>query len=240
VSVTLVTAALLCLAGARPTATQSVDEILRKNLDAKGGLERLKAIQSMKKTATMSMQGSDYVMTMYSKRPNLTRQETQVNGQLVVNGFDGLTPWILNPNVSQRPMVVNGPQADQIKDQSNFDGPLVDYKTQGATLAMSGFEMMGGHRVVHLRLTSSYGQRSDVYLDGETWLEAKISTTGNLPNQPQVRRDQELSDYREQDGIKTPFLVRTLLNGVLQSELKVQTVEFNVKLDEALFRVPKS
>jgi hypothetical protein len=63
---------------------------------------------------------------------------------------------------------------------------------------------------------------------------------GNQPNQPtQLRRDQELSDYRDQDGIKVPFLVRTLMNGVLQSELKVQTVEFNVTLDDALFRVPK-
>jgi outer membrane lipoprotein-sorting protein len=234
VSVTLVTAALLCLAGVRADATQSIDQVIQKNIDAKGGLTRLKAIQTIKQTATLSMQGAEFAITMYSKRPNYVRQEMSVNGQLVVNGFDGLSPWILNPNVAPRAIVVTGPQAEQIRQQSNFDSQLMDYKALGLTAAMNGFEMMGGRRVVHVRLTSPDGHRSDVYLDGETYLDAKVSTQNN-----QLRLDQEMSDYRDQDGIKVPFLIRTLTNGVVQSELKVQKVEFNVKLDDALFKVPK-
>jgi len=215
-------------------ATQSVDQIIQKNIEAKGGLTRLKAIQTIKQTAILSMQGTDGVVTMYSKRPNMNRQEISVSGQLVVSAFDGLTPWILNPNVSPKAVVVTGPQADQIRLQSNFDSQLMDYKTLGIVVAMNGFEMMGGRRVVHLKLTSPDGQRRDVYLDGETYLDARISTqTG------QMRLDQEISDYRDQDGIKVPFLIRTLTNNVVQSELKVQTVEFNVKVDDALFKVPK-
>jgi len=241
-SVTLVTAALLCLVAARPVASQAVEEIIRKNLDARGGTARLKDVQTIKQTATLSMQGRDANITIYSKRPNLIRQEITADGRLVVNGFDGLTPWILNPNVSPRPIVLTGPQADQIKQESNFDGPLLDYKSEGTTVAMSGYEMIGGRRVVHLRLTASSGQRSDVYLDGDTFLEARISTQAAMGPQTAspVRRDQELLDYRKVDGIPVPYLVRTLLNGVLQSELKVQTVEFNVTVDEALFKVPKS
>jgi outer membrane lipoprotein-sorting protein len=233
----------LCLAGARPVATQAVEEIIRKNLEARGGTAQLRAVQTIKQTATLSMQGRDVNITIYSKRPNLIRQEITADGRLVVNGFDGLTPWILNPNVSPRPIVLTGPQADQIKHESNFDGPLLDYKSEGTTVAMSGYEMIGGRRVVHLRLTASSGQRSDVYLDGDTFLEARISTQAGMgPSQTSspVRREQELSDYRKVDGIPVPYLVRTLLNGVLQSELKVLTVEFNVTLDDELFKVPKS
>jgi len=224
----------LCLAGVRTDATQSVDQIVQKNIEAKGGLERLKAIQTMKQTATLSMQGTDGAVTMYSKRPNMTRQEISINGQLVVSGFDGLTPWILNPNVSPKAVVVTGPQAAHIRQQSNFDSQLMDYKGLGITPAMNGFEMLGDRRVVHVRLTSADGQRSDLYLDAETWLDVKLSTQAG-----QMRLDQEISDYREHDGIKLPFLIRTLTNGVLQSELKVQNVDFNVKLDDALFKVPK-
>lgn len=233
-SVTFVTAALFCLADAHVGAMQSVDEIVRRNVEAKGGSAKLNAIQTIKQTATVSMQGTDYAVTMYSKRPNLTRQEVSVNGQLVVNAFDGLTPWILNPNVGPRAIVVSGPQADQIRQQSHFGSQLMDYKSLGLTASMNGFEMMGSRRVVHLRLTSPDGQRSDVYLDAETYLDAKVSTQVN-----QLRLDQELSDYRDLDGIKVPYLIRTLTNGVLQSEMKVQKVEFNVKLDDALFKVPK-
>lgn len=239
-SVTLVTAALLCLAAGRPAAMQSVDQIIQKNLDAKGGLTKLQAVQTIKQTAIMSMQGRDASITIYSKRPNYMRQEIHADGRLVVNGFDGFSPWILNPNISPRAIVLTGPQAEQISAEADFDGPLVDYKAKGTKVAMNGFEMMGSRRVVHLRLTTAAGQRSDMYLDAETWLEVRISTQQNQPNQPtQLQRDQELSDYREQNGIKVPFLVRTLMNGVLQSELKVQTVEFDVKLDDALFKVPR-
>jgi hypothetical protein len=51
--------------------------------------------------------------------------------------------------------------------------------------------------------------------------------------------DQEFSDYRDVDGIQVPFMIRTSTNGVLQSEVRVQTVEFNVAMDDALFRMPK-
>jgi hypothetical protein len=50
---------------------------------------------------------------------------------------------------------------------------------------------------------------------------------------------QQLSDYRDVNGIKVPFQTRTLVNGVLQTEMKVESVEFNVPIDTALFRLPK-
>ncbi len=213
-----------------PTA----EEIIARNLAARGGLDRLKAVTAVKQTATYSSQGRDASMTMYSKRPNLSRQELYVGGTLVVNGFDGTTPWIVNPNVSPTPILISGAQAEQIRAQASFDGPLVDYKNAGTTVSMEGFEVVGATRVAHLRLTTAAGQRSDLYLDAQTWLEVRLSTQ----NGP-TRVDQEMSDYREVDGIKTPFHVRTLLNGVLQSELKVQSVDFHPTIADSFFKVPK-
>jgi hypothetical protein len=218
-----------------PTAQlPTADEVVLKNLNARGGIEKLKAITTIKQTATMSMQGRDAAMTIYSKRPNLIRQEVYVGGQLVVNGFDGTTPWILNPNAPQPLIIITGPQAEQIRSQTAFDGPLMDYKALGTTVSVEGFEVMGSTRVMHLRLTTSAGRRSDLYLDAETWLDARLSTQDN-----RTRVDQELSDYRDVDGIKTPFHVRTLTNGVLQSELKVQSVDFHATIADSLFKVPK-
>jgi hypothetical protein len=101
-------------------------------------------------------------------------------------------------------------------------------------VAVEGFEVMGATRVMHLRLTTAAGKRSDLYLDAETWLDARLSMQND-----QLRVDQEMSDYRDVDGIKTPFLVRTLTNGVLQSELKVQSVDFHATIADSLFKVPK-
>jgi hypothetical protein len=51
--------------------------------------------------------------------------------------------------------------------------------------------------------------------------------------------EQELVDYRDVEGIKIPFIVRTLVNGVKQGEIKLDKVEFNIKIDDAIFRMPK-
>jgi outer membrane lipoprotein-sorting protein len=230
--------AVVCLAGTGQSASQqqAIDDLVLKNLDAKGGLEKLKAVTTIKQTGSLSMQGQKSSLVILSKRPNLQRQEISVDGKTIVNGFDGVTAWIINPFVGAiRPIQVTGPQADSIRDQSNFDGPLVDYKNQGISIELVlGTEMMGDQKLIHLRLTSRTQQVSHLYLDAVTFLDAKMQI-----DNPQMKLDQQFLDYREQDGIKVPFLVRTIANGVLQSEMKLETVEFNTTIDEAVFRMPK-
>jgi outer membrane lipoprotein-sorting protein len=230
--------AVVCLVGAGQSASQqqAVDDLVLKNLDAKGGLEKLKAITTIKQTGTLSMQGSEASLLIYSKRPNMQRQEISVAGKKIINGFDGLTAWIINPLVGAvRPIQVTGPQADMIREQSAFDGPLVDYKNQGVTIELVlGTEMMGDQRLIHLKLTSRTQQVTHLYLDAVTYLDAKMTI-----DTAQMKLDQQFWDYREQDGIKVPFLVRTIANGVLQSEMKLQSVEFNAPIDEAVFKMPK-
>lgn len=229
--------ALLAVFGLSPAprASQSIEELVVKNLDAKGGLARLKAVQSIKQTARLTMQGMEATMTLYSKRPNLVRQEVSLGSQLVINAFDGSTAWIINPLVgSSRPIAVSGPQADTIREQSNFDGPLVDFKARGYNVDYSGLESLGDRKVHHLRLTSPTRQVSHLYLDATTNLDVKLSTEVDT-----LKLEQEFSDYRAVDGITVPFRIRTLTNGVPQSEILVQAVEFNVTLDDALFRMPR-
>lgn len=239
-----VLAAVCCLVGRAPFASQSrqgisVDDIVSRNLAAKGGLEKLKAVNTMIQTATVTYQGAASETTIWSKRPNLTRQEVHVNGQKMINGFDGRTPWVVNPmSGSSRAIEIPPPQADLIREQSDFDGPLVDYKSRGTTISLDGSESAPGEGsrgrlLIILKLTKGT-QVTRIYLDGETYLEAKLSTVTD-----RLKLDQELSDYRDVMGLKVPHTIRTLANGVLQSEMKVKTVEFNKPMDDAMFRVPK-
>jgi outer membrane lipoprotein-sorting protein len=214
----------------------SVDDLVAKNLQSKGGIEKLKSIQSIKQTSRISMpQGGPETIVVYSKRPNLVRQEIAVAGKQVVMAYDGKTPWGINPIVGvTTPFVVMGPQADAIKQQSDFDGPLLDYKAHGYRLELVGLETVSGRQLQHLRLIDTKGQVQHYYLDPETALEARITfatDTGEF--------EQELSDYRDVDGLKVPFSIKFLANGVQQSVVTVQKVELNPKLDDAMFRMPK-
>lgn len=223
-------------APAAPTTALTLDEIVAKNLDAKGGLEKLKTIQTIKQTSQMTMQGMDATLTVYSKRPNLLRQEASVGGKLVINAFDGQTPWVVNPLVgTPRPVALSGPMAATIREQSNFEGPLVDYKNKPVVVELVGTESLGDKTVYHLRLTTPSKQITHLYIDAVTNLDVKLTTEVDA----MTKVDQAFSDYRDVEGVKVPFVIKTLLNGVEQSEIRVQTVQFNLPLDDAMFRMPK-
>ncbi len=227
--------ALFVVGAGRSAVAQTVDELIARNLEAKGGLAKMRSIQTVKQTRRFNLQGMEAPVVMYSKRPNLVRQEISTAGRLVVMAFDGTTPWIVNPLTgSSAAIAVLGPQADAIRQESDFDGPLVDYRSKGTTIDLVGTETAGKSKVYHLKMTSKSGVVQHYYLDAETYLEVRLVTetdTGNI--------EQELSDYRDVDGLKIPFRIRTLANGVVQSETRVDAVEFNVKIDDAIFRMPR-
>jgi len=221
---------------ATPQQSQpSVDDIVNKHLEAMGGLDRLKDIQTMKKVAKVTMQGRDATTTMYFKRPNLSRQEVMVDGKLVINAFDGTTPWIINPLAGfTRPVIVSGARAATIREDSSFDSPLVEYKFRGTLIDYVGREPLGEGEVHHLRVTSAGRQVRHLYLDATTYLEMKLSA-----DVEGAKLDQLSSDYRDVEGVKVAHHLKTLVNGSVQAELRLESVEFNLPLETALFRMPK-
>jgi len=213
----------------------SVDEIVAKHLDAIGGLERLKDIQTMKKVAKVTMQGRETTTTMYFKRPNMSRQETTVDGKQVINAFDGTTPWIINPHTGfNRPVAVSGAQAASIREDSSFDSPLVDYKSRGTIIDYVGKEPLGEGEAHHLRVTSASRQVRHLYLDATTYLELKLAADVGG-----AKLEQLSSDYRDVEGVKVAHHLKTMVNGAVQAEMQLESVEFNLPLETALFRMPK-
>lgn len=226
--------ALLALAG--PAAAQTVDELVAKNVQAKGGMEKLRAVQTVKQTGRLTMQGLEFEQTVYAKRPNLLRQELYNKGQRVVMAFDGRTPWMINPMLGVfTPIAMSGPPADMVREQSSFDGPLIDYKDKGYLVEVVGLETLGERKVHHLKLTDKNRQVQHCYLDAETGLEAKLVSQ----NETGQTFEQELSDYRDVEGVKIPFSIRMLSNGVAQGQIVVEKVEFNLKIDDMIFRMPR-
>jgi outer membrane lipoprotein-sorting protein len=232
--------AVFAVAGVGAGAQQSVDDIIAKNLQAKGGLEKMKAVQTLKQTShvTVMTPGGSFEATlvMYGKRPNLTRQEMNMAGQMTVSAFDGQVAWQVSPMMGvTTPTQVTGPQADAIKEQSDFDGPLVDYKTKGYTIELVGTEPMGDRKAYHLKLTGKDQRVQHCYVDVETSLEAKV-----VSESPMGPIEQQLSDYRDVDGMKLPFMIRSLVAGSEQAKIQVEKVEINVKFDDGIFKMPKS
>ena len=240
---TAVTVAALALFtfGTNPASAgaQTVDDIVAKNYATRGGPEKWKSIQTQVMTGTASAQGAEVGMIIYGKRPNLGRQEViiEIPGQAplsMVSIFDGAKAWARNPMTGSDAFAeLAGPEGEAIKDQSDFDGALLEYRAKGHTVELLGTEALGGKKAHHLKVTRKGLPAQHFFIDVETGVELKITTeAGKGP-----ATEAEFADYRAVDGMQVPHLIRVTQNGALMGELRLAKVEFNVPIDDALFKV---
>jgi outer membrane lipoprotein-sorting protein len=218
----------------------AVDEIVARNLKAKGGVEKLKAIRSVKITGRITAQGTDMPMTTWAKRPNLLRREMQYRDSKIISGFDGTTVWTINPMTGfDKPQEITGPPADMAKEEaSNFDGPLVDYKSKGYTVELVGIEEIDGRKANHLKITKTKGQVHHYYLGVTDDMEFRtVTTIEQGPVKGEVTTD--LSNFQEVDGVILPFMMKQSMNGKPNLEVTIEKVEFNIPIDDAIFKMPE-
>ena len=220
---------------------QAVEDIIATNLRSKGGLEKMKATNTVRMTGSVvahDMSGRQLTgtMTMVAKRPNLMRRDVDVGGQRIVNAFDGSTLWMAMGNGA--PQQVPATQNAYSSQDAEFDSVFVDYKDKGHKIEFVGKETADGAPVYHLKVTKKGGPPQDYYLDAETGLEKKISVTGRGPEGSQMVNVTEFSDYRSVDGSMVPFVLKQRQNGTLIATTTLDKVEFNVAVDDGLFRMP--
>jgi len=231
---------LVMLSAAGAAYAQTVDEIVAKNLEAKGGAEKWKAVSSVKMTGTVRMQGMEMPLTVYAKRPNYTRQEFVVKDQKLVQAFDGTTAWAINPMLGgDAPQALPPAMSEMMKNTSDFDGPLVDYKAKGSKVELVGKETLGTADVFHLKITMKSGQEQDYYLDTESGIELKKSETVDMGPGEKQTLETEMSNYQRVDGVMVPFTIKQMMSGKTVAEMSIDKVEFNSVPDDAVFKMPE-
>ena len=227
--------AVLCLIVAAPAYAQTADEIIAKNLAAKGGEAKLRAVQSLRQTGTITLQGQTAQLMTVSKRPNLSRQDISIMGTTITMAFDGTKAWMLNPMVGSDVVEMPAEQAEMIKDQADMDGPLMDYKDKGSSVELIGVEDAAGRKAFHLRVTRKGLPPTDLFIDSQNYLDVKAVTT--VPGSGTM--EVAFGDYRSVDGLMVPFSVKSSAAGMLLSELKLDKVEFNVTIPPDTFKIKK-
>jgi hypothetical protein len=154
----------------------------------------------------------------------------------MVTAYDGEHAWGVNPMMGDTPQALTGLQADLLKDQASFEGPLALARQRGDTMEVAGKEDVEGVSAWKLVITHE-GRKTSVYLDEKTALERKVSSTIDN-NGTQLAIESVISDYQPTEGIQVPRQVRTLVGGQAQATVTIQSVEFNTPIDDAKFKMP--
>jgi outer membrane lipoprotein-sorting protein len=230
-------AAVLFAAAHTVAQAPSADDIVAKYLAARGGAEKLRAVNTVKMTGKITGQPGEVEILSWAKRPNMMRRESKMKGQTQIVASDGQSVWTLN-SLSPNPREVTGPQADAAKvEASEFDPVLLDSKEKGHKIELVGKEPVDGIAMYHLRVTKKNGPTQDIYLNADTLLESRM--TMNIDQGPRKGTASiDFSNFKAVDGIMVPFKIRQSFDGQPVAEVTYDSVQFNAAVDDSLFRMP--
>ncbi len=230
--------AALTAFAASPSAAQTVDDIVARHVEARGGYQRLKAIETIKVTRTIATPFTDLRVVVYRKRPHLFRLEQTPAGQPTIARAIGATEaW----DTIKDKVVVRQPQAfaDARDLEGDFDGVLVDWKQKGHAVELEGKEALPGGEAYKLKVTTKSGSTGHVYLDAKTYLDRRHV---NLTPNRQAHVVVDFGGWRDVGGVKFPFDITEERTGKAPVQTLVtytEKIEINVPMDEAMFAPPK-
>jgi outer membrane lipoprotein-sorting protein len=232
----------MALAGSSAQAL-TVDEVIAKNLEARGGKDRILAIRSLKMTGRMSLHsGMDAPYSLEWKRPNRMRIEFSVMGMTGIQACDGADAWAVMPFMGKtEPERMADEERNRLVESADVDGPLVDYRRKGHRIELLGKELIEGTEAYKLELTRKNGDKSFVYLDAETGLEIKEDgKTTMLGHEEEF--ESTFGDYKAVDGVLfAHFRVRKTKGAKANGQqVTIETVVLNPDEPEERFRMPVS
>ncbi len=223
----------------RQSPELQLDQILERNYQARGGLEKIKAVRSFRMLMDFNIKGVGYPMTIEARRPACFRAELNVGGATMIQAFDGKTGWVVNALATNNHVRMMGKaELTQIENQADMDGPLVDWKAKGHKIELLGREHFPEGDFIKLKITMRGGQDFVSYLDAKTFLEMKQVTTRTVDGKA-VEGESTFGDYRAVDGLVFPFKMETGAKGTERHQtITVKRIELNPELDDQRFAEP--
>jgi hypothetical protein len=221
-------------------ATVSLDELLAKNLAARGGADKVAAIKTLKCEGTLRFGGQfELTFVQYQKAPDKVRNEASLQGLTAVQAWDGKEAWQISPFQGRKdPEKMTVDDAKSLADDAPIAGALIGAADRGAKIEYLGTEDVDGTQAHKLKVSLKNGDIEYVYLDPDHFLEirtvAQRSVRGTL-----VESVTDYGDYEEVAGVYFPFSINTETKADgNKTQTTVDHAEANVPIDDALFSFP--
>lgn len=235
------TFAWLLLAGLTGAAVQAqtADEIINKHLTARGGKDKIKAVQTARMTGKMNAQGMEAPITLELSRPNKMRMEFTIQGMTGIQAYDGKSGWSVMPFMGKtEPEAMSADDIKQAEDQADMDGLLVDYKEKGHQVEYVGKEDVEGTPAYKLKVTKKSGDVVNVYIDAESYMDIKESGKVKVRGQ-EIESQTTYGDFKTVDGLVFPFSIEQKPQGAPAGMvISISKVEVNPTVEASRFAMP--
>lgn len=222
--------------------TQTADEIIMQYVTAIGGIEKLSSVNTMKITGKFVSGSFELPFIQIIKRPSKFYMEMTIQGMTMKQAYDGTAGWKINPFQGKKEAeAANEQEIKFMKDMSDIDGKLVNYKDKGSTVEYAGKEDLEGSEVYKLKLTEQDSTVINYYIDVSSSLLLKESHKIKV-KEKELEQDIIYGDYKLLDGLMVPHSIEIKTPGAGMGESQkatIEKVEFNIEVDDSIFQMPK-
>ena len=221
-------------------SAQTADEILAKVIAARGGLAKIRAVRSERVSGQITFGEVSGPFVVELERPLKMHMQFTIQNMTMVRVYDGKSAgWANNPFAGKmNPDAMSEEELQNISEESDFDGPLVDAKAKGNQIELVGKDKFKDKDVWRLKLTTKNGDVRFYFFDAESFLLLKWEGKRKVEGQ-EVPVESYFSDYREVGGLKFYFAIDSGRSAdELTQKIRIDKIELNPQLNPAEFSKP--
>jgi len=163
-----------------------------------------------------------------------------VEDQKIIRVYDGKSAgWVVNPFAEKKDaQPMSAEDLKSVSEESDFDGPFIDYKAKGNQIELVGKEELQGKPAYRIKLTNKNGNIRFYLFDATSFLPAKWEETRVVEGK-ETPWESFFSDYREVNGVKYAFQIDSDSPGTdLKQTVVAEKIEINAQIDETRFAKP--
>jgi hypothetical protein len=227
---------------------QTADDLVAKNLAARGGASQLSAIHTVVSRGELRFPG-DFKLAYKETRSRLggkpedcaVRVEASLQGLTLTQAYDGASAWRINPFEGRKDAERMGAdEARELADEGSIDGALLAARAKGSQVDYLGREDIDGTDAYKLRVTQADGTVFTYWLDPDALLEIKILERRTIRG-AEKETETDLGDYERVGGVYFPFSITTGPKDAPLSEKEVITIaaaDANLPVSPDTFAMP--
>lgn len=200
---------LLILFGSFAQA-QNLDEIIKKHIDAVGGLDSWNKLKSLRMECSMIQGGGEIKITFSQIDKVSMRQDIEAVG---MKGYSIITMkegWSFMPFQGQtKPEAMTADELQVAQDDLGIKDEFITYKELGKKIEFLGKDDFEGMECYKIKMTDPHGQETTYYLDTDSYYVIKQvdKITANGKEMENTTTFSNLKNYLKESFIQWLFQV---------------------------------
>jgi outer membrane lipoprotein-sorting protein len=202
------------------------------------GIEKMKDWQTITGTGKLIGQGMENSVKFYIKRPGKVRVEVEVQGNKMIQVFDGKQGWSIIPwSGSSDPQDMTADDIKGMKNQADIEGTLYNWKEKGHKAELIGKEDFEGSAVYKIKLTKADGDIETYFIDAENYVPLKMAAIVKIQGN-ETESECYFSNYSEFNGVLMAKTNTNKYKGQTVSTMQLDKMEVNLPVSDSLFVKP--